>query len=57
MEEILGDETGMTGLRLKNAKTGDEQDIQRDGLFVAIGHDPATDLFKARLIWMRIITS
>ena len=49
VEEILGDETGMTGLRLKHAKTGDMQEIAKDGLFVAIGHDPATGLFKGKV--------
>lgn len=49
VEEIIGDETGMTSLRLKNAKTGEEQIIDRHGLFVAIGHDPATELFAEKL--------
>mgnify|MGYP001102257501 CR=1 FL=1 len=49
VEEIIGDETGMTSLRLKNAKTGEEQVIDRHGLFVAIGHDPATELFAEKL--------
>ncbi len=46
VEKILGDETGMTGLRLKNTKTGDTQEIQKNGVFIAIGHAPATGLFK-----------
>lgn len=46
VEEILGDETGMTGLRIKSTKTGEVNDIQKDGVFIAIGHDPATELFK-----------
>ncbi len=49
IEEITGDVTGMTGLRLKNTKTGKESDFKADGLFVAIGHDPATELFKGKL--------
>tara|TARA_B100001989_G_C24546811_1_gene471413 strand:- start:2289 stop:3251 length:963 start_codon:yes stop_codon:yes gene_type:complete len=49
VEEILGDETGMTGLKIKNLKTNEVSDIQKDGLFVAIGHDPATELFKGKL--------
>ncbi len=49
VEEIIGDETGMTSLRLKNVKTGEEQIIDRHGLFVAIGHDPATELFAEKL--------
>ncbi len=49
VEEIIGDETGMTSLRLKNTTTGEEQTIDRHGLFVAIGHDPATELFIDKL--------
>lgn len=49
VEEIIGDDTGMTGLRVKNVKTGETQDLKKDGLFVAIGHAPATDLFKGKL--------
>ena len=49
IEEILGDDTGMTGLKIKSTKTGEESDIKKDGLFVAIGHDPATELFKDKL--------
>ena len=54
VEEILGnpqgtDNPGVTGLRLKNTKTGQMQDIKADGVFMAIGHDPATELFKGKL--------
>lgn len=49
IEEIVGDNTGMTGLRLKNIKTGEQKDFSAHGLFVAIGHDPATDVFKGKL--------
>lgn len=49
VEEILGDEMGMTSLRLKNTQSGEETTINKDGLFVAIGHDPATELFKGKL--------
>lgn len=49
VEEVIGNEQGMTGLRLKNAKTGEESTLEADGLFVAIGHDPATELFKDKL--------
>ncbi len=48
-EEVLGDETGMTGLRLKDTQTGEETQIDKHGMFIAIGHDPATDLFKEKL--------
>ncbi len=49
VEEINGDTTGMTGLTIKSTKTGETKDLQKDGLFVAIGHDPATELFKGKL--------
>lgn len=49
VEEVVGDDMGMTGLRLKNAKTGEESTLDAHGMFVAIGHDPATDLFKGQL--------
>ncbi|MCB9983366.1 MAG: thioredoxin-disulfide reductase [Rhodospirillales bacterium] len=49
VEDIVGDDAGMTGLRLKNIKTGEESTLEADGLFVAIGHDPATELFKGKL--------
>lgn len=49
IEEVIGDAMGMTSLRLKSAKTGEEQVIEKHGLFVAIGHDPATELFKNKL--------
>ncbi len=49
IEEVVGDNTGMTGLRLKNIKTGEQKDFSAHGLFVAIGHDPATELFKGKL--------
>ncbi len=46
--DVLGDEQ-MTGLRLKDVKTGQERDVEADGLFLAVGHKPNTDLFKGRL--------
>lgn len=49
IEEVLGDNTGMNGLRLRNVKTGAESKLSAEGLFVAIGHDPATELFKGHL--------
>ena len=49
VEEILGDNTGMTGLRLKSTKDGSISELKADGLFVAIGHDPATEIFKGQL--------
>ena len=48
--EVLGDDqAGVTGLKIKNTKTGEESDLKVDGLFVAIGHQPNTDLFQGKL--------
>lgn len=44
--EVLGDDYGVTGARVRNNKTGEEQDIPVTGFFVAIGHKPNTDIFK-----------
>jgi len=50
-EEVLGaqDPLGVTGLRVKSTKTGAVSELSVDGIFVAIGHDPATQLFKGQL--------
>ena len=51
VDEVIGKEgpLGVTGVRLKNVKTGATEEIKTDGLFVAIGHTPNTDLFKGVL--------
>jgi thioredoxin reductase (NADPH) len=51
VEEVLGDENprGVTGARLRDLKTGETRDLKLDGLFVAIGHAPASSLFKKQL--------
>ena len=49
LDEILGDQTGVTGMRLKNVKTGATEDIALLGVFIAIGHKPNTDLFTGQL--------
>lgn len=51
LEEVLGDENplGVTGARLKNVKTGEIFDVPVDGVFIAIGHAPATELFAGQL--------
>jgi len=51
VEEVLGggDPPGVAGVRLRNVKTGRTSVLRADGLFVAIGHDPATALFKGQL--------
>lgn len=48
-EEILGDATGVTGIRLKNRLTGTTEEIALTGFFVAIGHQPNTSIFKEQL--------
>ena len=49
--DILGDEDppGVTAVRIENVKTGETTDLAVDGVFIAIGHDPATKLFKGKL--------
>jgi thioredoxin reductase (NADPH) len=49
LEEILGDETGVTGIRVKNLKTGAIEDIPLHGVFIAIGHKPNTEIFAGQL--------
>jgi thioredoxin reductase (NADPH) len=51
VEEVLGTEnpSGVTGVRLKNLKSGVVSDLPCDGVFVAIGHAPASELFKGQL--------
>jgi thioredoxin reductase (NADPH) len=52
VEEVLGGKgqfDGVTGLRLKNLKTGQTSELKVDGMFVAIGHDPATKIFRGKL--------
>lgn len=48
IEEILG-ETGVTGVRLKNLETGAEEVKRTDGVFIAIGHEPNSSLFRKHL--------
>src|SRR5690554_2485030 len=45
-EEVLGDDHGVTGVRVKNNQTNETHDIPATGFFVAIGHKPNTDIFK-----------
>jgi thioredoxin reductase (NADPH) len=49
VDEIVGGDAGVTGARLKNVKTGATQTLAADGVFVAIGHAPASQLFKGQL--------
>ena len=51
LEEVVGDKNpkGVTGIKIKNIKTNKSSEIKLHGLFIAIGHDPATSLFKDQL--------
>jgi thioredoxin reductase (NADPH) len=50
VEEVLGDmESGVKGVKLKNNKTGDVSEKEAQGVFIAIGHNPNTELFKGKL--------
>jgi len=51
VEEVIGDKKpkNVTGLKIKNVKTNKTKELKIDGLFIAIGHDPATELFKNQL--------
>ena len=49
LDEVLGDQSGVTGMRLKNAQTGATKEMQLQGIFIAIGHKPNTDIFAGQL--------
>ena len=49
IEEVVGDAKGVTGAVVKNLKTGDVKQVSAKGVFVAIGHQPTTELFKDTL--------
>jgi thioredoxin reductase (NADPH) len=49
LDEVLGDASGVTGVRLKNVNTGATEDLTLKGCFIAIGHQPNTDIFKGQL--------
>jgi thioredoxin reductase (NADPH) len=49
LDEILGDPTGVTGMRIKNVKDGSTKDIELMGVFIAIGHSPNTGIFEGQL--------
>ena len=48
-EEVLGDHSGVTGVRVRSVKTGDARDLAVMGFFVAIGHKPNTEIFAGQL--------
>ena len=51
LEEVLGTDNppGVTGARIKNVKSGEASELSVEGIFIAIGHDPNTELFKGQL--------
>jgi thioredoxin reductase (NADPH) len=49
LDEVLGDDSGVTGMRVKSTETGETQDIDVQGVFIAIGHQPNTSIFKDQL--------
>ncbi len=49
LDEVLGDDMGVTGMRIKNTQDGSSKDVQVQGVFIAIGHKPNTDIFNGQL--------
>ena len=49
LDEVLGDATGVTGIRVKSTQDGSTQDITLQGCFIAIGHAPNTEIFQGQL--------
>jgi thioredoxin reductase (NADPH) len=49
VDEVIGDEQGVTGLRIRDVKDESLQDLSLDGIFIAIGHTPNTGIFEGQL--------
>jgi thioredoxin reductase (NADPH) len=49
LDEVLGDDMGVTGMRIKNVNDGSTQELALDGVFIAIGHSPNTEIFAGQL--------
>ena len=49
LDEVLGDNTGVTGVRLRNTEDGSTRELPVKGCFIAIGHQPNTDIFKGQI--------
>lgn len=49
LDEVLGDKTGVTGMRIKHVRDGATKELQLQGIFIAIGHKPNTDIFAGQL--------
>jgi thioredoxin reductase (NADPH) len=49
LDEVLGDNSGVTGMRIKNTQDNSTKDLELHGVFIAIGHKPNTDIFQEQL--------
>ncbi len=49
LEEVLGDDSGVTGVRLRSAQDGSTKELQLQGVFIAVGHQPNTQIFEGQL--------
>jgi thioredoxin reductase (NADPH) len=49
LEEVLGDDAGVTGMRVKHVKSGDTTDVELAGVFIAVGHAPNTGIFEGQM--------
>ncbi|MGM0632944.1 MAG: thioredoxin-disulfide reductase [Pseudomonadota bacterium] len=58
LDEVLGDDMGVTGIRIAHTKTEDTRELTVDGVFIAIGHNPNTSIFEGQLEmqngWLKI---
>ena len=49
LDEVLGDDMGVTGIRIKSVESGETKEIDLQGVFIAIGHTPNTGIFEGQL--------
>ena len=49
LDEVLGDESGVTGIRVENVKSGEKSELELAGVFIAVGHAPNTGIFEGQL--------
>ncbi|NBB91566.1 MAG: thioredoxin-disulfide reductase [Gammaproteobacteria bacterium] len=49
LDEVIGDDDGVTGMRIRHVHDGETSDVDLDGVFIAIGHDPNTKIFEGQL--------
>ena len=49
LDEVLGDESGVTGIRVENVKSGEKNELELAGVFIAVGHAPNTGIFEGQL--------